>query len=127
MKIVITESQLNLIKESEVTDGYDLSKIKKAIKLMSSLSTTFGEYIPLNFKLYGYNIRKNERQTIMDLYIDIDTESGKVYSPPSSIMYDISQQLLEMFHMLKIRNEKRMYPLYNFYFNKRSLESITII
>ena len=62
----------------------------------------------------------------MILFIDIDSEEG-VYDPPSGILYEIGQQLLEIFQMIGIRDEKRMFPLYDFKFNKRSLNNIETV
>lgn len=124
MKIVITESQLRIIKESdEMVDGYDLSKIKKAIGLMSKLSTSFGEFIPLEFKLYGYEIKKGGSLKAMVLYIDVYSEDG-VYDTMSGIWYEIGQELMSLFRMMGIRDEKYMDPLYDFKFNKRPLYDI---
>jgi hypothetical protein len=113
--------------ESKLIEGkYDLDKIKKALKILSQISASFGEYIPLDFKLYGYEFKRSVNLKVMVLYIDVDSKDG-VYDPPSGILYEISQQLLEIFQMMGIRDERRIYPLYDFKFNKRSLEGITII
>jgi hypothetical protein len=113
------------LKESEMDDGYDMEKIKKGIKILSQISKTFGEFIPLQFKLYGYDIKRGGLK-IMVLFIDVNSEEG-VYDPPSGIWYEISKQLLQLFEMLGIRNEKYMNPLYDFKFNKRPLENVTIV
>jgi hypothetical protein len=114
------------LKESEMDDGYDLEKIKKGLKILSQISETFGEFIPLQFKLYGYQIKRGGGLKIMVLFIDVDSEDG-VYDPPSGILYDISQQLLEIFQMVGIRNERYMDPAYDFKFNKRPLDNIKIV
>ena len=114
------------LKESEMDDGYDLEKIKKGLKILSQISETFGEFIPLQFKLYGYQIKRGGGLKIMVLFIDVDSEDG-VYDPPSGILYDISQQLLEIFQMIGIRDERYMDPAYDFKFNKRSLDNIKIV
>ena len=106
-----------------MVDGYDLSKIKKAINLMTKLSTSFGEYIPLEFKLYGYEIKRGGGIKAMVLFIDVDSEDG-VYDTMSGIWHEIGQQLLEIFRMMGIRDEKYMNPLYDFKFNKRPLYNI---
>ena len=117
----ITESEEK--EEPTLIEGkYDLNKIKKSLKILSQLSTTFGEFISLEFKLYGYEINRG----VMVLYIDVDSEDG-VYDTMSRVWYEIGQQLLEIFQMMGIRDEKHMWPLYDFKFNKRSLEGITII
>ena len=54
----------------------------------------------------------------MILYIDVDSKDG-VYDAMSKVWYEIGQQLLEIFQMMGIRNERIMYPLYDFKFNKR--------
>ncbi len=114
------------LKESEMDDGYDLEKIKKGLKILSQISETFGEFIPLQFKLYGYQIKRGGGLKIMVLFIDVDSEEG-VYDPPSGILYDISQQLLEIFQMIGIRDERYMNPAYDFKFNKRPLDNIKIV
>jgi hypothetical protein len=114
------------LKESEMDDGYDLEKIKKGLKILSQISETFGEFIPLQFKLYGYQIKRGGGLKIMVLFIDVDSEDG-VYDPPSGILYDISQQLLEIFQMMGIRDERYMDPAYDFKFNKRPLDNIKIV
>ena len=114
------------LKESEMDDGYDLEKIKKGLKILSQISETFGEFIPLQFNLYGYQIKRGGGLKIMVLFIDVDSEDG-VYDPPSGILYDISQQLLEIFQMIGIRDERYMDPAYDFKFNKRSLDNIKIV
>ena len=114
------------LKESEMDDGYDLEKIKKGLKILSQISETFGEFIPLQFRLYGYQIKRGGGLKIMVLFIDVDSEDG-VYDPPSGILYDISQQLLEIFQMVGIRNERYMDPAYDFKFNKRPLDNIKIV
>jgi hypothetical protein len=112
-----------LKEESTLIEGkYDLNEIKKSLKILSQISTSVGEYIPLEFKLYGYEINRG----VMVLYIDVDSEDG-VYDVMSRVWYEIGQQLLEIFQMMGIRDEKHMWPLYDFKFNKRSLEGITII
>jgi hypothetical protein len=109
--------------ESKLVEGkYDLNEIKKSLKILSQISTSVGEYIPLEFKLYGYEINRG----VMVLYIDVDSEDG-VYDVMSRVWYEIGQQLLEIFQMMGIRDEKHMWPLYDFKFNKRSLKGITII
>jgi hypothetical protein len=114
------------LKESEMDDGYDLEKIKKGLKILSQISETFGEFIPLQFKLYGYQIKRGGGLKIMVLFIDVDSEDG-VYDPPSGILYDISQQLLEIFQYMGIRDERYMDPAYDFKFNKRPLDNIKIV
>jgi hypothetical protein len=101
---------------------YDLDKIKKSLKILSQLSTSIGEYVPLEFKLYGYEINRE----VMVLYIDVDSEDG-VYDVMSRIWYEIGQQLLEIFQMMGIRDERHMWPLYDFKFNKRSLNNIETV
>jgi hypothetical protein len=113
--------------ESKLVEGlYDLDKIKKALKILSQISTSFGESIPLEFKLYGYEVKDSGWFKTMILYIDVDSKDG-VYDTMSRVWYEISQQLLEIFQMIGIRDEKYMHPSYDFKFNKRSLSGITIV
>jgi hypothetical protein len=110
----------------KLVEGYDMEKIKKALKILSQISPSFGEYIPLEFKLYGYELKRGGGLKIMVLYIDVNSKDG-VYDTMSRVWYEISQQLLEIFQMMGIRDERHMYPLYDFKFNKRSLSGITIV
>ena len=107
-------------------NGYDLDKIKKAIKILSQVSNTVGEFVPLKLKLYGYQLRTNDFGKRLDLYIDVDTEDG-VYDTDSKNWHYISNQLLDIFEMLGIRDERYMKPKYDFKFNKRPLYNITIV
>ena len=117
----ITESEEK--EEPTLIDGkYDLDKIKKALKILSQISTSFGEFISLEFKLYGYEINRG----VMVLYIDVDSEDG-VYDVMSGVWYEIGQQILEIFQMMGIRDEKHMWPLYDFKFNKRPLYNIETV
>jgi len=110
----------------KLVEGYDMEKIKKALKILSQISPSFGEYIPLEFKLYGYELKRGGGLKIMVLYIDVESEDG-VYDTMSGMWYEISQQLLEIFQMMGIRDEIRMDPLYDFKFNKRPLYNIEIV
>lgn len=107
--------------------GYDIEKIKKALKILSQISDTIGEDVELEFKLYGYDlIRLSHNSQKLNLYIDVNSEDG-VYDTMSQFWHDISIQLLEIFEMLGIRNEKYMKPMYDFKFNKRPLWDIIIV
>ena len=107
--------------------GYDLDKINEALTILSNISEAIGEHTPLKFKLYGYHLKKfSGGLPVLILFIDVDTEDG-VYGANSEIWHDIAMQLLEIFQMLGIRDEKRMMPRYDFKFNKRSLEGVTIV
>ena len=119
----LTESYQEKLKDN----GYDLDKIKKALKILTQVSDTVGEYIPLKFKLYGHHLKKfSGYSPALILYIDVDTEDG-VYNTNSKNWHDISQQLLEIFQMLGIRDERYMRPMYDFKYNKRSLEGMIIV
>lgn len=112
--------------ESKMVDGYDIEKIKKALKILSQISESIGEYVPLEFKLYGYELKDSGWFKTMILYIDVDSKDG-VYDAMSRVWYEISQQLLEIFQMIGIRDEKYMHPLYDFKFNKRPLNNIETV
>jgi hypothetical protein len=94
--------------------------------MLSQVSESVGEFVPLEFKLYGYEIKRGGGLKIMVLYIDVESEDG-VYDTMSGMWYEISQQLLEIFQMMGIRDEIRMDPLYDFKFNKRPLYNIEIV
>ena len=99
--------------------GYDIDKIKEALVIASKLSTTFGEGIPLEFKLYGYEYKPSEMfMNRMDLYIDVNSKDG-VYYTMSDVWYDISNNILDLFSMMGIRDEGYSKPIYDFRFNKR--------
>jgi hypothetical protein len=114
------------LKESKLVEGYDMEKIKKALKILSQISPSFGEYVPLEFKLYGYELKRGGGLKIMVLYIDVNSKDG-VYDTMSGVWYEISRQLIEIFQMLEIRDERHMYPLYDFKFNKRPLYNIETV
>jgi ribosomal protein L37AE/L43A len=122
----------NLKEESKEEDklkrsGYDIEKIKQALQMLSQISESVGEFVPLKFKLYGYYLRRpNSELPLLDLFIDVDTEDG-VYNTSSENWHQIGMQLLDIFQMLGIRDERYMRPKYDFKFNKRSLDNITIV
>ena len=111
------------LKESEEFDllkekGYDLNKIKKSLKILSQISETIGENIPLDFKLYGYELLNLSVGANLVLFIDVDYE-GDIYDTTSEIWHQISNQLLDIFQMMGIRDERYMKPYYDFKFNQR--------
>ena len=106
------------------TKGYDLNKIKEVLVIASKLSTTFGEGIPLEFKLYGYEYKPSEyMMSRMDLYIDVNSKDG-VYDTMSEVWHDISNNILDLFSMVGIRDKGYSKPIYDFKFNKRPLYDI---
>jgi hypothetical protein len=121
----ITESEE---KEDKLKiSGYDLDKIKQALQMLSQVSESVGEFVPLEFKLHGYYLKKfSGESTVLILFIDVDTEDG-VYNTSSENWHQIGMQLLDIFQMLGIRDERYMRPMYDFKFNKRSLEGATIV
>lgn len=116
------------LKESNEDDlkknGFDIEGIKTAIKLMSQLSKTYGEEIPLDFNLHDYYLKQNEgtRRPILQLFIDVNNKDGDEYKITQMYRHEISVELLNVLEMLGLYNDDRMYPYYNFHFNKRSLE-----
>jgi hypothetical protein len=115
----------NLKEESKEEDklkrsGYDIEKIKQALQMLSQISESVGEFVPLKFKLYGYYLRRFGSPVLI-LFIDVDTEDG-VYNTSSKNWHQIGMQLLDIFQMLGIRDERYMRPMYDFKFNKRSLD-----
>jgi hypothetical protein len=122
-QIIESEEKEDKLKRS----GYDIKKIKQALQMLSQVSDTVGEFVPLEFKLYGYNLTKfSGRMPVLILFIDVDTEDG-VYNTSSKNWYQIGMQLLDIFQMLGIRDEIYMKPMYDFKFNKRSLDNVTIV
>ena len=118
----ITESEE---KEDKLKrNGYDIEGIKTAIKVMSQLSETYGEGIPLDFSLHDYYLKQNEgnRRPILQLFIDIDKKDGEEYKITQMYRHEISVELLNVFEMMGLYEEERMSPYYNFHFNKRNLE-----
>ncbi len=116
------------LKESNEDDlkknGFDIEGIKTAIKLMSQLSETYGEGMPLDFSLHDYYLKQNEgtRRPILQLFIDVNNKDGDEYKITQMYRHEISVELLNVLEMLGLYNDDRMYPYYNFHFNKRSLE-----
>lgn len=107
--------------------GYDIEKIKIALKLLSQISDTVGEGVELEFKLYGYDlIRLSHNSQRLNLYIDVDKD-GNLYDTMSKYWHDISVELLEIFEMIGIRDERYMKPMYDFKFNKRALWDIITV
>jgi len=118
----ITESEE---KEDKLKrNGYDIEGIKTAIKVMSQLSETYGEGIPLDFSLHDYYLKQNEgnRRPILQLFIDVDKKDGNEYKMTQLYRHEISVELLNILEMLGLYNDERMTPYYNFHFNKRNLE-----
>jgi len=108
-------------------NGYNIEKIKQALQMLSLISESVGEFVPLKFKLYGYYLKSpNSESPLLNLFIDVDTKNG-VYETSSKNWHYIGMQLLDIFQMLGIRDEKYMRPKYDFNFNKRSLDNITIV
>lgn len=106
--------------------GYDIKKVKQGIQMLSNISDTIGEYVPLEIKLYGYQLRTGSFDKRLELYIDVNKDDD-VYYTLGKNWYDISNQLLQIFEMLGIRDEIHMRPIYDFKFNKRPLYNITIV
>jgi len=120
-----------IVSESKEEDslkriGYNIEKIKQALQMLSQVSESVGEFVPLEFKLYGYELKIGDFDPVLILYIDVDKEN-KVYDTMSRVWHDIGMQLLDIFQMLGIRNEVLMRPRYDFKFNKRPLYNITTI
>jgi ribosomal protein L37AE/L43A len=114
------------LKESEdelEKHGFNIEGIKTAIKLMSQLSETYAEEIPLNFSLHNYFLKKNEGniRPILQLFIDVDKKDGEEYKITQMYRHEISVELLHVLEMLGLYNDEKMSPYYYFHFNKRSL------
>jgi hypothetical protein len=115
------------LKESEEDlekNDFDINGIKTALKVMSSISETYGEGIGLSFTLNDYYLKQNEgtRRPILQLFIDVDKKDGKEYKIAQMYRHEISVELLNIFEMMGLYNDERMTPYYNFHFNKRNLE-----
>jgi hypothetical protein len=118
------KKRLKESKEEELEKyGYDIEGIKTAIKIMSQLSETYGEEIGLDFTLHDYYLKQNEgtRRPILQLFIDVNNKDGDEYKITQMYRHEISVELLNVLEMLGLYNDDRMYPYYNFHFNKRSL------
>jgi hypothetical protein len=120
-----------IVSESKEEDslkriGYNIEKIKQALQMLSQVSESVGEFVPLEFKLYGYELKIGDFDPVLILYIDVD-KKNEVYDTMSRVWHDIGMQLLDIFQMLGIRNEVLMRPRYDFKFNKRPLYNITTI
>lgn len=118
----ITESEE---KEDKLKiNGYDIKGIKIALKVMSDLSETYGEGIPLDFTLHEYFLKKKQfiSKPILQLYIDVDTKDGKEYKLTQLNRHEISVELLHVLEMVGLYSDEKMTPYYNFHFNKRNLD-----
>jgi hypothetical protein len=112
-------------KEEEIeNNGFNIEGIKIAVKVMSQLSETYGEGIPLDFSLHDYFLKQNEgvRRPILQLFIDVDKKDGEEYKITQMYRHEISVELLNILEMMGLYNDERMTPYYNFHFNKRNLE-----
>lgn len=117
------------LKESSENDellkyGYDIEGIKIALKVMSDLSETYGEGIPLDFSLHEYFLKKREfiSKPILQLFIDVNTKNGEEYKLTQSNRHEISVELLHVLEMVGLYSDEKMTPYYNFHFNKRNLD-----
>ena len=117
------------LKESSENDeyqdhGYDIEGIKIAIKVMSDLSETYGEGIPLDFSLHEYFLKKKLfiSKPILQLYIDVNTKDGEEYKLTQLNRHEISVELLHVLEMVGLYSDEKMTPYYNFHFNKRNLD-----
>ena len=117
------------LKESSENDelleyGYDIKGIKIALKVMSDLSETYGEGIPLDFILKEYFLKKKQfiSKPILQLYIDVNTKDGEEYKLTQLNRHEISVELLHVLEMVGLYSDEKMTPYYNFHFNKRNLD-----
>jgi len=117
------------LKESSENDeyqdhGYDIEGIKIALKVMSDLSETYGEGIPLDFSLHEYFLKKKQyiSKPILQLYIDVDTKDGEEYKLTQLNRHEINVELLHVLEMVGLYSDEKMTPYYNFHFNKRNLD-----
>jgi len=107
-------------KEEEIQkNGYDIKGIKLALKLMSDLSKTYGEQIPLLFSLNDYELKYLQyiSKPILSLLIDIHTEDGETYNLKHTTRNEIASELLFVLEMVGLYNDEKMYPYYQFHFN----------
>jgi hypothetical protein len=107
-------------KEDELEkNGFNVDGIKIAVKVMSQLSETYGEGIPLDFSLHDYFLKQNEgvRRPILQLFIDVDKKDGEEYKITQMYRHEISVELLNILEMMGLYNDERMTPYYNFHFN----------
>jgi uncharacterized protein Smg (DUF494 family) len=99
--------------------GFDIQGIKFALKVMSELSNTYGEQIPLIFSLNDYELKRLEYSSkpILSLLIDVNTEDGETYNLKQINRHEITVELLHVLEMLGLYNDEKMYPYYQFHFN----------
>ena len=112
-------------KEDELEkNGFNVDGIKIAVKVMSQLSETYGEGIPLDFSLHDYFLKQNEGniRPILQLFIDINKKDGEEYKITQMYRHEISVELLNVLEMMGLYNDERITPYYKFHFNKRNLE-----
>ena len=125
---VVTESEDDEFKKN----GFDIDGIKVSLNVMTQLSETYGEGIPLDFSLNDYFLKQNQvqklfpsegsRRPILQLFIDVNKKDGKEYKLTQMYRHELSVELLNVLEMFGLYNEERMSPYYNFHFNKRNLE-----
>ena len=106
-------------------NGYDIKGIKLALNAMSELSNTYGDQVPLTFSLETYELKSSQfsSKPILQLYINVKTEDGELYTLPQRNRHEISVELLSVLEMFGLYNDERMSPYYNFHFNKKSSDN----
>jgi ribosomal protein L37AE/L43A len=118
-------------KEEELeNNGFDIEGIKVALNVMSELSNTYGDQVPLKFTLNTYELKKStifntpRSKPILQLYINVKTENGELYEISQRNRHEISVELLGILEMFGLYNDERMSPFYSFHFNKKSSEDL---
>ena len=117
------QSKLNENKEDDLeNNGYDIKGIKQTLNVMSKLSNTYSDQVPLTFSLQTYGLKSSEfnSKPILQLYINVETEDGELYEMSQRNRHEISVELLNILEMFGLYNDERMSPYYNFHFNKKS-------
>ena len=119
-------NKLNENKEDELKrNGYDIKGIKQTLNVMSKLSNTYSDQVPLTFSLQTYELKSSEfnSKPILQLYISVKTKDGEPYEIPQRNRHEISVELLSILEMFGLYNDERMSPYYNFHFNEKSSDN----
>ena len=104
----------------DVKPNLNKKDINVAVKTLSILSPTFGEYIPLKFNLDEITTRTTTflKSPIFVLHISVKNEFGEMYNIPNEIRFEISNELLKILGDMGLYDDIKIEPYYDFIFNK---------
>jgi len=104
----------------DVKPNLNKKDINVAVKTLSILSPTFGEYIPLKFNLDEITTRTTTflKRPIFVLHMSVKNEFGEMYNIPNEIRFEISTELLKILENMGLYDDIKIEPYYDFIFNK---------